>query len=150
MSYTKTTNFSAKDVLPSGDPNKIVKGSEINNEFTKQFFVDEGNDIFSLKDDKINELKEKFKGKVSYLGPIVSNIKKKFIGQTIGNLEHFIVYPEKMENFQGDVYIKALKQDSETKGIYSNSRQAILFVYPDGSYGETGFKKYIEEKKIID
>jgi len=33
MSYTKTTNFSAKDTLPSGDPNKIVKGSEINTEF---------------------------------------------------------------------------------------------------------------------
>lgn len=33
MSYTKTTNFSAKDALESGDPNKIVKGSEINTEF---------------------------------------------------------------------------------------------------------------------
>lgn len=33
MSYTKTTNFSAKDSLESGDPNKIVKGSEINTEF---------------------------------------------------------------------------------------------------------------------
>jgi len=33
MSYTKTTNFGAKDALPSGDPDKIVKGSEINTEF---------------------------------------------------------------------------------------------------------------------
>ena len=33
MSYTKTTNFSVKDTLPSGDENKIVKGSEINTEF---------------------------------------------------------------------------------------------------------------------
>ena len=31
--YTKTTNFSTKDSLPSGDPNKIVKGAEINTEF---------------------------------------------------------------------------------------------------------------------
>ena len=31
--YTKTTNFATKDSLPSGDPNKIVKGAEINTEF---------------------------------------------------------------------------------------------------------------------
>lgn len=33
MSYTKLTDFGAKDSLPSGDPDKIVKGSEINTEF---------------------------------------------------------------------------------------------------------------------
>jgi hypothetical protein len=31
--YTKTTNFASKDSLPSGDTNKIVRGSEINTEF---------------------------------------------------------------------------------------------------------------------
>ena len=33
MSYTKTTNFGAKDSLPSGDTNKIVKGTEFDVEF---------------------------------------------------------------------------------------------------------------------
>ena len=32
--YTKATNFTAKDSLPSGDSNKIVKGTEIDAEFT--------------------------------------------------------------------------------------------------------------------
>lgn len=32
--YTKTTNFTAKDSLISGNPAKIVKGSEIDTEFT--------------------------------------------------------------------------------------------------------------------
>jgi len=32
-SYTKTTNFTAKDTLPSGNPNKIVRGSEFDVEF---------------------------------------------------------------------------------------------------------------------
>jgi len=32
--YTKTTNFTAKDSLISGNPAKIVKGSEIDSEFT--------------------------------------------------------------------------------------------------------------------
>jgi len=30
--YTKTTNFAVKDSLQSGNPAKIIKGSEINSE----------------------------------------------------------------------------------------------------------------------
>jgi len=32
--YTKTTNFAAKDALASGNAGKVVKGSEIDTEFT--------------------------------------------------------------------------------------------------------------------
>lgn len=32
--YTPTTNFTVKDNLPSGNPAKIIKGSEINTEYT--------------------------------------------------------------------------------------------------------------------
>lgn len=31
--YTKTTAFTAKDSLPSGNPAKIIKGSEFDTEF---------------------------------------------------------------------------------------------------------------------
>lgn len=31
--YVKATNFATKDTLPTGDANKIVKGTEIDNEF---------------------------------------------------------------------------------------------------------------------
>ena len=31
--YTKATNFAVKDTLASGNPAKIIKGSEINTEF---------------------------------------------------------------------------------------------------------------------
>jgi len=31
--YTKTTNFAVKDNLASGNPSKIIKGSEIDTEF---------------------------------------------------------------------------------------------------------------------
>jgi hypothetical protein len=31
--YTKTTNFTAKDSLSTGDPNKIIRGSEFDTEF---------------------------------------------------------------------------------------------------------------------
>ena len=32
--YTKTTNFAAKDALASGNANKIVRGTEIDAEYT--------------------------------------------------------------------------------------------------------------------
>jgi hypothetical protein len=32
--YTKTTNFAVKDTLQSGNPAKIIKGSEIDSEYT--------------------------------------------------------------------------------------------------------------------
>ncbi len=31
--YTKTTDFASKDALSSGDPNKIIKGTEFETEF---------------------------------------------------------------------------------------------------------------------
>jgi len=31
--YTKSTNFAAKDSLPSGNAGKVIKGTEINTEF---------------------------------------------------------------------------------------------------------------------
>lgn len=31
--YTKTTNFTAKDSLPSGDSGKIIRGSDFDTEF---------------------------------------------------------------------------------------------------------------------
>jgi len=31
--YTKTTNFAAKDSLPSGDSGKVIQGTEFNTEF---------------------------------------------------------------------------------------------------------------------
>jgi hypothetical protein len=34
MNYTKTTNFAAKDALASGNASKVVKGTEIDTEFT--------------------------------------------------------------------------------------------------------------------
>ena len=31
--YTKTTDFAAKDVLPTGNPSKIIYGADIDTEF---------------------------------------------------------------------------------------------------------------------
>ena len=31
--YTKSTNFAVKDTLPTGDPGKVIKGTEFDAEF---------------------------------------------------------------------------------------------------------------------
>jgi|TARA_B110000977_G_scaffold184965_1_gene249317 hypothetical protein len=54
--YTKTTNFAAKDALTTGDPNKIVKGSEIDTEY---------NNIATASASKANTASPTFTGTVT-------------------------------------------------------------------------------------
>ncbi len=54
--YTKTTNFAAKDALTTGDPNKIVKGSEIDTEY---------NNIATASATKANSASPTFTGTVT-------------------------------------------------------------------------------------
>jgi hypothetical protein len=54
--YTKTTNFAAKDALTTGDPNKIVKGSEIDTEY---------NNIATASATKANTASPTFTGTVT-------------------------------------------------------------------------------------
>ena len=59
------------------------------------------------------------------------------------------MYQTPLQNFQLEKYTEAYTLDrsggsnTKGKGIYSNSRQAALFVFPDGSYGVKGFSKYV-------
>lgn len=55
--YTKTTNFASKDSLPSGNANKIVKGTEIDTEF---------NNIATASATKANIASPTFTGVVSF------------------------------------------------------------------------------------
>jgi len=54
--YTKTTNFASKDALTTGDPNKIVKGSEIDTEY---------NNIATASASKANTASPTFTGTVT-------------------------------------------------------------------------------------
>lgn len=107
---------------------------------------------------KIDELKQSFKGRVSYLNSIDSIVPKVFVGEIIidKGFKHFVIDEDFMSDFQSKAYKEAYEKDTAseskdvdmddseiTKGIYNNAVQSILFVFPDGSYGETGFNKYI-------
>jgi superfamily II DNA or RNA helicase len=121
-------------------------------EFVNQYLEKE-DDILKVKDDKEEILKSQLNGYISYLKSMLSDdVRKNYIGQKTGELKFFQVDIDKMSDFQGKVYNQAYKSDtsdekdekSKKSGVYSNSRQATLFVFPDGSYGSEGFKKYIK------
>lgn len=131
-------------ILP--EEQNLPTGKEFINEFMN---LNPTTGLMKLKKEKIPELKKVFKGKISYLLAMKSQIPMNFQGDIIENkLNEFKVFPDRMSEFQSEVYKEAYELDinSEKKGIYSNSRQATLFVFPDKSYGEKGFKKYINSK----
>lgn len=115
-------------------------------EFLDEFFDYKGDDVFTVKENKKTILKDLFKGRVSYLKAMQSNVKKVFEGENAGTLSHFKVVEDYMGSFQSEVYDVAYTLDREERqGVYSNSRQASLFVFPDKTYGDAGFKKYVRK-----
>lgn len=114
-------------------------------DFITEYFDENSFGKLSVKQDKALELKEILKGRVSYLRAMRSNVTKTFVGEQAGGLDHFKVVEDYMSEFQTKTYKKAYISDTtEKRGIYTQSRQASLFVYPDGSFGSEGFKKYIK------
>ena len=61
--YTVTTNFGSKDSLPSGNPNKVVKGAELTTEY---------NNIATACNSKGNIADPTFTGTVTTVNLVVS------------------------------------------------------------------------------
>jgi hypothetical protein len=85
----------------------LKKYFDINDEF--------GNDIlYTLKKDKINELKSTFRGRVSYLQSTYSlDVKKEFIGELYNPLKNIVVFPTIMSEHQTSGYKTALSDLKE-------------------------------------
>ena len=62
--YSKLTNFTAKDSLPTGDSNKLIKGSEIDSEFVA---------ISSAINTKANTASPVFTGEPSAPTPVLTD-----------------------------------------------------------------------------
>lgn len=129
-------------ILPEAE--QIPTGDE----FVDEYFTEEDKGEYKIRRSKIQSLKKVFKGRVSYLKAMQSDIRKVFDGDHAGNLKHLRVVEDYMGDFQSKSYDAAYISDrTERKGVYSKSRQASLFVFPDGSYGEGGFRKYIRKSE---
>lgn len=111
-------------------------------EFVKTYFNNDG----SMKDSAKNDMIEKIRGRISYLNSATSAVEKRFIGTTFGQLKHFIVFVDYMSPFQSEAYSRAYAKDERERSIFISSRQASLFVFPDGSVGKAGFDKFITRK----
>jgi len=121
-----------------------------NRDFEDEYFNNLGENNYVMKPEMIRNFKERIKGYVSFLRSSL-DIEVKYNGRIINPMNHFIVYPSEMSPFQTAAYKAAFKEDSAKSDIYANSIQATLFVYPDGTYGNQGFKKYLENvgKKFL-
>ena len=117
-------------------------------EFIQDYMI-ESKGVYKIRPEKVKDLKNRLKGLISFLREPEPTVRKQFIGkERYGKLKHFVVNPLQMSKFQTKGFSKALSSDKEgMKGVYINSREASLFVYPDGSYGREGFQKYINEVK---
>lgn len=138
----------------------LPKDIPIGQEFIKTYLEERNDNTYIIKKSKINDLKNIFRGRVSVLKSMESEVTKKYIGVTgYDDMVHSIVDIDKMSDFQSIAYKEAFYKDTKGEksgqkgGIYSNSRQADLFVYPPkqtggiGIYGPEGFKEYINVSK---
>lgn len=107
--------------------------------FEESYMKRQSNGDFVIDPDKANDLKDRLHGKVSFLRSMQSSVKREFIGKKL-DLHYFNQFGLEMKPFQQTHYQVALQRDREEKGIYTYSRQASLFVFPDGKYGADGFK----------
>jgi hypothetical protein len=93
--------------------------------------------------EQIPLLKQKLKGKVSYLKAMKSDVLKEYIKNDRYpiDMRNVTLYGLEMGEIQSMGYNLAKTEDSEQQGIYSHSRQASLFVLPDYSYGKKAYEQ---------
>lgn len=126
---------------------QLPTGEEFVNKFL-EYKKDTSLPILSSR--KSEELKKYFHGRISYLQTMKSDVKVKYMGSY--KINYLILYSLTMDPFQYKYYLKAFETDKELvnnkrTGVYNDSRQASSFVFPDGTYGSVGFKKYVNTPK---
>jgi hypothetical protein len=93
-------------------------------------------------------LKKSFRGRVSFLKSKISSVEKIEVG--VVHEEHRFLKTTLLEPsaFQKECCAKAWEIDMHASNIYTHSRQASLFVFPDGSYGKKGFKNWYKKSNF--
>ena len=104
-------------ILPMDE--QIVTGED----FTREFLTEVRKDIYKPRPSHIPQLKEIFKGRVSYLQAMKSQVIENFMGNHMGTLEYFKVDPNYMGEFQSKSYMEAFVKDTTVakEGVYANS-----------------------------
>lgn len=148
----------AKVMLMTGTPIKDTVGEIVDifnlllpadDQFNADGFENEYFSDGRMRLDKVDEFKRRIEGYVSYLKSMTSDVKRVFVGRRLGGLTKFLVYPAVASAFQSRGYARAYEADKTDNTIFNNSRQASLFVFPDGSWGTKGSEKYVEKRTRV-
>ena len=128
-------------------------------EFDREFLKPDGSLI------NVDKLKQYFKGRVSYLKSSESNVNVEFVTNlSIESKTQPIKYLKlnylNMDNYQHSTYnvnwlsenqvgeiSEMYSEKNRACGLYQNSRQSILAIFPNGSFGSEGFNSYISTEK---
>lgn len=90
----------------------------------------------------VERLKQSFRGRVSFLKSKISNVEKIDVGTIHPNLCFLKTISLVPSDFHKRAYAVSHTADMTTSNIYTQSRQASLMVFPDGSCGKSAFKKW--------
>ena len=123
------------------------------NQFTSQEVKDAFTD-YRLTDPQL--IKNKMRGKVSYLRSMISTVNIEQIGDILPPLIYTKLFPLQMRNVQLEAYQVAYNSDTgggalegagrpvESLGMWLNSIFASLFVFPNGKFGIRSENAYIK------
>lgn len=99
-----------------------------------------------------DELKKIIRGRISFLSSSPVDTRSRYFGSYIGRfkIEQFKIFTTMMTSPQLEGYIEAYKLDLTKEGsIYTRTRQASMFVFPDGSYGQDALKNYTTPSGVL-
>lgn len=102
--------------------------------FDRRYLERTGN-YYNVKENRQAELGRFFKGRISYLKAMTSNVQIDYEGEVLRPMRYFKVYPSTMHQHQARQYLLMLNQES---GVFTNSRKATLYVDPTEYLRELG------------
>ena len=157
--------FEISNILNFNNPESILP---IKRELISQGYIVKKNIRNKILNDNVEEittfgvkkLVNAIRGKVSFLTTDISSFPSKlFIGSFIDSSDYsiskgaeFRVFKTIMSSFQSLVYNKTLNNESEKvnikkDGLFKNSTDASLIVYPDSTFGKRAFTRNIVNNK---
>jgi hypothetical protein len=115
-------------------------------------FLPEDEQLYNIERRSASELWKYFKGRISYLREMINeNVNITYEGQEAGSLLmkqdpsfKIMVFPCEMKDYQLDTYSDLVRRTGREK-IYTAAIQAANMVYPDGSFGNEGFRSHTEK-----
>lgn len=134
----------------------LDKQFPITDAFENEFLTQNEQGFLTLRPEKVDEFKINIRGYVSYLKSALTDITTVFVGGIVPPMQHFKLFTTRMSEYQRTAYEKIFKlyssesEPSQRKNdFYRGAEQASLFVYPDGTSGENGYKNFFLKNKLL-